>query len=159
MSGYVRLAAGDSAIEFKSGEITSLAKGAHLGLNGSDAFIEDSTALGSNSALTGLASIGAGASFALHDQVSVSTTGALVNDGTIRLDFNAADRGGSSLTLAGALTNSGALGIGNTALSASDEVTAASLDNTGSIYLTGSSADQALLDVTAAPRDSARRES
>ena len=60
LSGYVRLA-GDSAIEFASGEITSLAAGAHLGLNGSDAFIEDSTALGSNSALTGLASIGAGA--------------------------------------------------------------------------------------------------
>ena len=60
LSGYVRLA-GDSAIEFASGEITSLAAGAHLGLNGNDAFIEDSTALGSNSALTGLASIGAGA--------------------------------------------------------------------------------------------------
>jgi hypothetical protein len=34
-------------------------------------------------------------------------------------------------------------------------VTAASLDNTGSIYLTGSGADQAL----PAARDSARRES
>ena len=61
--------------------------------------------------------------------------------------------GGSSLTLAGALTNSGsapdtALIIGNTTLSASDKVAAASLDNTGSIYLTGSSANQALLDVT-----------
>ena len=65
----------------------------------------------------------------------------------IRLDTNAGD-GGSSLTLAGALTNSGTLAIGNTKLSASDEVTAASLDNTGSIYLTGSSANQALLDVT-----------
>jgi hypothetical protein len=81
LSGYVRLA-GDSAIEFASGEITSLAAGAHLGLNGSDAFIEDSTALGSNNALTGLASIGAGALFALHDGASVSMTGALVNDGT-----------------------------------------------------------------------------
>ena len=60
LSGYVRLA-GDSAIEFESGQITSLAANAHLGLNGNDAFIEDSTALGSNSALTGLASIGAGA--------------------------------------------------------------------------------------------------
>jgi hypothetical protein len=60
LSGYIRLV-GDSAIEFGSGEITSLAAHAHLGLNGSGAFIEDSTALGSNSALTGLASIGAGA--------------------------------------------------------------------------------------------------
>jgi hypothetical protein len=68
LSGYVRLAAGDTAIEFGSGEITSLAAGAHLGLNGDVAFVEDSTALGSNSALTGLASIGAGASFELHDR-------------------------------------------------------------------------------------------
>ena len=147
LSGYVRLA-GDSAIEFASGEITSLAAGAHLGLVGNDAFIEDSTATGSNSALTGLASIGAGASFALHDGAAVSTTGALANDGHVYLDPNAGD-GGSSLTLAGALTNSGSLAIGNATLSASDEVTAASLDNTGSIQLTGSSANQALLDVTA----------
>ena len=74
--------AGDSAIEFASGEITSLAANAHLHLNGNDAFIEDSTALGSNSALTGLASIGAGAIFGLHNEAAVSTTGALVNDGT-----------------------------------------------------------------------------
>ena len=49
--------------------------------------------------------------------------------------------------MAGALTNSGSLTIGNGALSASDTVTAASLDNTGGISLTGSSANQALLDV------------
>ena len=157
LSGYVRLA-GDSAIEFKSGEITSLAAGSHLGLVGNDAFIEDSTALGSNSALTGLASIGAGALFALHDGAAVSTTGALANDGNVHLDTNGGD-GGSSLTLAGALTNSGELGIGNATLSASDKVTATSLDNTGSIQLTGSSANQALLDVTRAARDSAPRES
>ena len=80
LSGYARLA-GDTAIEFASGGITSLAAGSHLGLVGSDAFIEDSTATGSNSALMGLASIGAGALFALHDGASVSTTGALANDG------------------------------------------------------------------------------
>ncbi len=146
LSGYVRLA-GDTAIEFASGEITSLAASAHLGLVGNEAFIEDSTASGSNSALTGLASIGAGALFALHDGAAVSTTGALANDGNVVLDPNAGD-GGSSLTLAGALTNSHYLSIGNTTLSASDKVTAASLDNTGKIQLTGSVANQALLDVT-----------
>ena len=145
LSGYARLA-GDTAIEFASGEITSLAASAHLGLVGSDAFIEDSSATGSNSALTGLASIGAGALFALHDGAAVSTTGALANDGDVYLDTNAGD-GGSSLTLAGALTNSAELGIGNASLSASDEVMATSLDNTGFIQLTGSGANQALLDV------------
>ena len=141
--------AGDSAIEFASGQITSLAASAHLGLVGTDAFVEDSTAPGSNSALTGLASIGDGASFALHDGAAVSTTGALVNAGHIQLDFDGGD-GGSSLTLTGALTitNSGTLHIGNKALSASGTVTAASLDNTGEIHPRGSSANQALLDVT-----------
>ena len=105
LSGNVRLT-GDSAIEFASGEITSLAAHAQLHLNGNDAFIEDSTALGSNSALTGLASIGAGATFELENKAAVSTTGALVNDGNVRLDVDGGD-GGSSLTLAGALTNSG----------------------------------------------------
>ncbi len=81
MSGTVRLA-GDSAIEFKSGQITSLAVNAQLHLNGNDAFIEDSTAPGSNSALTGLASIGAKATFGLRNKAAVSTTGSLVNDGT-----------------------------------------------------------------------------
>jgi hypothetical protein len=149
LSGNVQLA-GDSAIEFESGPITSLANGAQLGLNGSSAFIEDSTAPGSNSALTGLASIGAGATFGLENSASV-TTGALVNDGNVNIDANAGD-GGSSLTVAGALTNSGSLSIGpHGTLSAADKVTAASLDNTGAIELVGSDSGQyqALLDVTA----------
>jgi hypothetical protein len=128
-SGYAKLS-GDSAIEFASGEITSLAASAHLGLVGNDAFIEDSTATGSNSALMGLASIGHDALFALHDGASVSTTGALANDGTVVLD-SGRDDGGSSLTVGGTLTNSRSLTIGNPNLSAPDSVTAASLDNTG----------------------------
>ena len=116
-------------------------------LDRNSTFIEDSTALGSNSALTKLASILAGATFELENKAAVSTTDALVNDGNVYLDSNGGD-GGSSLTLTGALTNSGSLSIGNTTLSASDKVTAASLDNTGSIVLVGSSTKQALLDVT-----------
>jgi hypothetical protein len=148
LSGDARLV-GDSAIEFKSGEITSLAADAQLHLNGSDALIEDSSAAGSNSALTGLASIGAGAIFGLHNKAAVWTTGSLDNDGHIHLDFVAGD-GGSNLTVGGTLTNSGSLTIGNTALSASDEVTASALDNIGgNLRLFGSGANQALLEVTA----------
>jgi hypothetical protein len=146
LSGYARLA-GDSAIEFQSGEITSLAASAHLGLVGNEAFIVDSTATGKNSALTGLASIGLGALFALHDVAKVSTSGALANGGEVVLDTGRGD-GGSSLTVGGTLTNSRYLGIGSAALSASDKVTAVSLDNKGGIRLQGSGANQALLDVT-----------
>ncbi len=146
LSGFVSLS-GDSAIEFKSGQITRVASRAQLRLNGNDAFIEDSTALGSNSALTGLVSIGHKAEFVLENKATVSTTGALANDGAILLDSNAGD-GGSSLTVTGTLTNSGSLHLGNATLSSPDTVTVASLDNTGSIVLTGSGANQALLDVT-----------
>ena len=161
LSGYVWLT-GDSAIEFASGQITSLAAHAQLHLNGNDAFIEDSTELGSNSALTGFASIGAAAYFELENGASVSTTGALANDGQVDIDTRRGD-GGSSLTVAGTLTNSRThttriSRIGNATLSASDKVKAAALDNTGAIELRGSSANQALLDVTGAA-GSARRES
>ena len=155
LRGDVRLS-GDSAIEFASGEITRLKGGSSLSLVGKDAFIEDSTALGSNSALAGLASIGGDATFELENGASVSTTGSLANDGAVELDFLGGD-GGSSLTVAGTLTNSrtphtnnGDLLIGNATLSASDKVKAAALDNTGAIELRGSSANQALLDVTGA---------
>ena len=148
LTGKVDLT-GDSAIEFGSGEITTLAKKAQLLLNGNDAFIEDNADPGSNSALTGLATIGGGARFDLENGASVTTTttGALVNHGTIDLDTNAGD-GGSSLILTEALNNRRNLTIGNTKLSASDEVTAAALHNKGSIDLIGSSTKQALLDVT-----------
>ena len=86
----------------------------------------------------------------LNNKAAVSTNGALANDGNIRLDTNAGD-GGSSLTLAGALTNSGSLTIGNATLYGSDKVTAAGLDNTGAINLTGFRANQALLDVSGSP--------
>jgi len=148
LSGTVSLA-GDSAIEFKSGEITSLQANAQLHLVGSHACVEDSTGLRSSSALTGLASIGAGGWLDLQNGASVSTDGALANDGALSLDTAGGD-GGSSLTVGGTLTNDGAsvISIGSRALSASDEMTATSLDNTGFIQLTGSGANQALLDVS-----------
>jgi hypothetical protein len=82
LSGYVVLD-GDSAIEFKSGQISTIDAVSRLTLLGNSAFIEDSTALGSNSALTGLADIAGGLS--LEDGASVSTTGPLTNTGMIFL--------------------------------------------------------------------------
>ena len=81
-----------------------------MSLFGNDAFIEDSTALGSNSALTGLADIAG--SLDLETGASVSTTGALANSGFLSLDYDAYD-GGSTLSIGGALTNTGTLDIGS----------------------------------------------
>ena len=120
MSGRVEL--GGSAIEFASGQITTIAAGASLTLLGGG-FIEDSTALGSNSALTGLSDIAGNLSLGS----SVSTTGALVNSG--RVDMGGT---GTTLSIAGALTNTGRLDIGG-----GSSVTAKSVVNSGTIDLTG----------------------
>jgi hypothetical protein len=77
----------------------------------------------------------------------------LHNTGYLRVDRKGG-AGGTILNIGGALTNSGNLLIGTTTLSASDKVTAASLDNTGSIRLTGPGANQALLDVTGSASNS-----
>ena len=75
-----------------------------MNLNGNNAFIEDSTALGSNSALTGLANV-AGALVA-DDGASVSTTGAL--DQQRMASISTPIRlGRFDPSVAGALTNSG----------------------------------------------------
>jgi len=66
----------DSAIEFLSGQITTIASGSELLLRGNSAFVEDSTALGSNSALAGLADVSG--SLYLQSGASVSTRGARV---------------------------------------------------------------------------------
>ena len=94
---------GDSAIEFASGQVTSLAASAELILFGNDAFVQDSTALGSNSALTGLASISAGATFDLEIGASVSTTGPVTDSGILGVD-DFSNSGGSTLSIAGGLT-------------------------------------------------------
>jgi Hyphally regulated cell wall protein N-terminal len=145
LSGGVGLR-GDSAVEFASGQITSLAANAQLQLRASDAFIEDSTALGSSSALTGLDSIGAGATLMLHYN-AVSTIGSLTNSGFISLDYPYMGAGGSTLSIGGALTNTGTLNIGNSGLSSSDSVTANSFVNSGTVGLTGAGTNFAALNV------------
>ena len=83
------------------------------------------------------------------ESAGTNTVATFLDDtGHLKVDAKGGE-GGTILNIGGTLTNSGHLHIGNATLSASDEVTAASLDNTrkGKIYLTGSSANQALLDV------------
>ena len=70
-------------------------------------------------------------SFELAGTNTVATT--LDNTGHLCVDANGGE-GGTILNIGGTLTNSHTLRIGNATLSASDEVTAAALDNTaGSI--------------------------
>ena len=110
LSGDVQLSY-NGAIEFNNGQISTIGASSTLSLFGSygnTAFIEDSTALGSNSALTGLADVAG--SLYLDNGESVSTTGALANSGLVSLGsrervggerFDPVDRGRAQPTPAG----------------------------------------------------------
>ena len=82
----------------------------------------------------------------------------LDNTGHLHVDRKGG-AGGTILNIGGTLTNSGYLAIGNATLSASDKVTAASLDNTGKIYLDRLQRQPGAPRRRPAARDSARRES
>jgi hypothetical protein len=124
----------DGQIVFGSGEITTIAANSELSLTDPDAVVADKSNTSSNSALTGLKTIDGG--LYLYNGSTVTTTGALTNSGTIRLDQNHAN-GGSSLTVGGALTNTGYIQIGpsDDSLSAATTISASSIKNfVGSAY-------------------------
>ena len=120
-------------VEFASGQISTIAAGSSLSLN--SGFIEDSTALGSNSALTGLSDI-AGSLYLVS--APVSTTGAVANSGLISIGAQYSAPAGS-LSIAGALTNTGRLDIGSG--EASSSVTAESFVNSGTVDLNAGTLD------------------
>jgi hypothetical protein len=152
LSGEVNLNGGKVLLEFKSGEITSIATNSELSIAGTTAFLADATGLTSNSALTGLSTVTG--SLYLYDGASISTStknaakGDLTVTGLVSLDQGNLD-GGAQLSVGGTLTNSGTIDIGpgNNTLSAADTVTAAGLANTGTINLWGSSTARATLSV------------
>jgi cytoskeletal protein CcmA (bactofilin family) len=131
LTGNVNLS-GDTLVEFKGGQITTIA-GA-LSLIGSRAFVADGSNTGLNSALKGLNTL-AGA-LDLANGAAVKTSGDLGNSGTIALD-QASGEGGSWLNVHGTLTNDGTIDIGNGSLSARSAVWAESVVNTGTINVHG----------------------
>jgi hypothetical protein len=123
---------GDAALQFGSGQIIEVYNGA-LEIDGAGAQIL--TDNGARSALSGLtsnfgylalrgdSSLGAGGA-------TLTTAGGLANTGTINVDAVNGD-GGSTLTVGGELSSQDTINIGNSALSATTTVAAASLDNVG----------------------------
>ena len=140
---------GHARIEFAgSSSIASIADGAYILLNGSSALVSNEIDPGSNSALAGLAS-NAG-SLQLENGVALNIQGDFANDGSLLLDYGYGV-GGSDLTIAGLLSNTGIFYIGNSNSAAGTTVSAADLFNAGTIYLyggSGTNANQALLDIT-----------
>src|SRR5437764_9761340 len=75
-----------------------------------------------------------------HRNVTISTAAGvnLTNNGTFNIDTDSfLGEGGSTVTVGGTLSNTTTLSIGNNNLSAPTTVTAAGLNNTGTVNLAG----------------------
>src|SRR5580658_4947881 len=109
---------GSAAVEWGSGGITAIGDGGsnagNVSLNGASAYLEVG-ATNSNSALKTLTTIASNGELQLANGASVTTTGALTvaAGGQLYLDASGNNGGGSSLNIGAALTNSGAMQVGN----------------------------------------------
>ncbi len=105
---------------------------------------------GASATLTG--NVSSTGTVGLRNDTAVTIIGGFSNAGTLNVDnsnngFGTGD-GGSSLALGSILSNSGAVNIGNSILSAATTVTATGLANTSTINLTGSTTKLATLNIT-----------
>jgi hypothetical protein len=135
-------------VEFASGQINTI--NGQLWLDGANSRVVDSGATTTNSALTGLTTVASATAgngfFFLENGASVSPSGNLSISGSGAVELDGASiggSGGSTLTVAGTLTNDSTNGngldIGNTGISTPDRVTASGLSNTGTINMFGGS--------------------
>ena len=151
---------GQALLEFGSGGITSIAQGAGINLTSPDCYVADAGATVNNSALAGLT--GNAGDFALQEGAAVNLSGDFTNSGIVEVDteifgkndYSLNSPGGSALAIAGTLTNSGTLYVGNSKLTTSGIISANALNNTGLIELTGNpnagNTQQAVLDIASA---------
>jgi hypothetical protein len=126
---------GNALLEFNTGAITTIGSGAQITLVGTQAFIADSSATTSSSALQGL-NDNAG-TLGLADGASIAPSlASFTNSGQLDLDTGQ-NEGGTVFDVAGALTTSGTIAVGNNAveLTASTSITVSHLVNTGTINL------------------------
>jgi hypothetical protein len=150
---------GDALLQFASGAISAIGGGSELTLNGDAAQVgiagASGNALNTVADNAGTLNLTAGASITTNAGTNFDNTGGIDLDTFL-------NPGGSSLTIGGVLTNSGqvqigALGefqFGANGIISPDTITAAGLDNSGSIEILGSTApvspSEALLNILAA---------
>jgi len=149
-------AAGSAAMEFGSGTVTGIGDGVinpgFLLLSGSNAYFETG-ATNSNSGLTGLTIIAHNGGLALENGASVTTAGALNNSGTLGVD-GPGSSGGSNLTLGGSLSSSNSVQVGDgfTSSPSTLKVNGTVTNASGTIAISGgtATAGSSLLNVTGA---------
>ena len=142
---------GHSLLEYGSGQIGTIASGVSLELDGPNGFVADASAPTSNSALTGLTENDG--TLRILNGASVAIAGNFLNAGALVLDGDGyANEGGSTLTVAGTLTNTNAIAVGPPSgnLNANTTLIAAALTGTGSVGLYGGGTAQAVFDIAAA---------
>ena len=142
---------GHSLLQYGSGQIGTIARGVALELDGPNGFVADASAITSNSALSSLAD-NAG-TLRILNGASVGITGNFLNAGGLLLDGDGfSTEGGSTLTVAGTLTNTNAITVGPPSgnLTANTTLIAAALTGTGSVGLFGGGTAQAVFDIAAA---------
>jgi hypothetical protein len=135
-------------MEYASGQIATIASGVTLSLNGAQSRVVDAADTTTNSALTGLSENDG--SLDLLNGNSIAAAADVLNAGFIGLDPDAfSNEGGSGFGVAGKLTNSGHIQVGQTTptLSATATLSAGTMANSGSIGLYGNGANAALLTV------------
>ena len=130
---------GDGLVEYASGQIGTLAAKTTLLLNGANARVADAANTASNSALAGLAEIGGTLRVVNGDTVAM--TGNVSDTGFLGVDSDGySSEGGSAVTIAGTLTNTGQIdvGPGTNGLSANATLTVGGLAGTGGVGVHGS---------------------
>ncbi|MFO1161128.1 MAG: VWD domain-containing protein [Reyranellaceae bacterium] len=142
----------NALLQFAGGQIGTI--NGSVWLNGANARIANSNSPSTNSTMLGLKTIAG--DLILENGASVTPNGGLSIIGTGRVALDApyiGGQGGSTLTIAGILTNASTdangLSIGSSGITSGVTVTASELANTGQINLIGSSTAQATLRVTA----------
>jgi hypothetical protein len=139
-------------VQYGSGSIGTIASGITLLLDGADAHVSDAGATTTDSALAGLTENDG--TLPIVNGASVAIAGNFDSAGALLLDGDAyTGEGGSSLTIAGTLRNSGGISIGPPSgnLSASDTLSVGALAGIANVGLFGSASQANFLIAAAAP--------
>jgi hypothetical protein len=132
---------GNSLLQFASGGITAIAGNSSLSLNGSAAQVGINGNAANNAALETLAeNLG---SLTLSNGAAVATNTGVDFTNTGNLNVDGGGAGGGDLAIGGKLTNDGNAQIGNDGTSTATTLSAASLDNAGTLNLANGDASLA----------------
>ncbi|TPK95517.1 hypothetical protein FJ938_27945 [Mesorhizobium sp. B2-4-14] len=141
LTGHVQLE-GNAVVQFASGQITDIASDALLEVGGPNAFVQDASSPGSNSALQGLSTIEG--TLSLWQGATVQTIGDLANNnGTLILED-------ANLAIGGTFTNSWQVTDGGQIPGGTISATGLNNESSGAISVTGSLGLVAALDISGA---------